>query len=73
MFIVQSLDPYNLYLLFTDAGKFCYSDVLNPASTNESNKALIKLLTNKDPLKSVKSQTEDLPPKSVKVQDWLLL
>ena len=73
MFIVQSPDPNKLCLLFTDTGKFCYSDVLNPASTNESNKVLIKLLTDKDPLKSVISQTEDLPLKSVMVQDWLLL
>ena len=34
------------------------------ASTVESNEALIKLLTGKDPLKSVESQTQDLQLKS---------
>ena len=46
--------------MFTDASKFYYSGVLTQASTDESNKALIKLLTDKDPLKSVKSQMQDL-------------
>ena len=48
-----------------DASKFCYSGVLNQASTDEPNKALIKLFTDKDPVKSVKSQTQDLQLNSV--------
>ena len=47
-----------------DASKFCYSGVLTQASTDESNKALIKLLTDKDPLTSVQSETQDLQLKS---------
>ena len=62
--IVQLPDPNKLYLLFTDVSKFCCSDVLTQASTNESNEALINLLTDKDPLKSVKSKTQDLQLKS---------
>ena len=57
--IVQLPDPNKLYLLFMDASKFCYSGMLTQASTDESDEVLIKLLTNKDPLKSVKSQTQD--------------
>ena len=56
--IVQLPDSNRPYLLFTDASKFCYSSVLTDASTDELNKALIKLLTDKDPLKSVHSQTQ---------------
>ena len=58
--IVQLLDPNKLYLLFTDASKFYYSGMLTQASINESNEAFMKLLTDKDPLKNVKSQTQDL-------------
>ena len=61
--IVQLPDNHKPYILFTDASKFCNSGVLTQASTDESNKALIKLLTDKDPLKSVKSQMQDLQPK----------
>ena len=43
-----------------DVSKFCYSGMLTQASTAESNKALIKLLTDKDPLKKVQSLTQDL-------------
>ena len=38
--------------------------MLTHASTDESNKAFIKLLIDKDPLKSVKSQMSDLQLKS---------
>ena len=38
--------------------------MLTQAFTNESNEALIKSLTDKDPLKSVQSQTQDLKLKS---------
>ena len=62
--IVQLSDPNRPYLLFTDVSKFCYSGVLTEASTDKSNKALIKLPTDKDPLKSVESQTQDLQLKS---------
>ena len=58
--IVQVPDPNKPYLLFTDKSKFCYSGMLTQASTDKSNKALIKLLTDKDPLTSVQSQTQDL-------------
>ena len=63
--IVQLPDPNKPYLLFTDASKFCYSGMLIKASTDESNKALIKLLTDKDPLKSVPLKTQDLQLNSV--------
>ena len=43
-----------------DTIKFCYLGMLTQAFTNESNEALIKLLTDKDPLKSVESQMQDL-------------
>ena len=62
--IVQLPDPNNPYLLFIDETKFCYSGVLPQASTDESNKAPIKLQTDKDPLKSVHSQIQDLQLKS---------
>ena len=58
--IVQLPDPNKPYLLFTDVSKFCYSSVLTQASTDGSNKALIKLFAEKDPCKSVESQTHDL-------------
>ena len=51
--------PNRPYLLFMDANEFCYSDMLTPASTDESNKTLIKLLTDTDSLKNVQSQTQD--------------
>ena len=54
---VQLPDPNKLYLLFMDVREFCYSGVCTQVSTDKSNKALIKLLTNKDPLKNVESQT----------------
>ena len=43
--------------MFTDTSKFFYSCMLTQVSTDESNKALIKLFTKNDPLKSVHSQT----------------
>ena len=58
--IVQLPDPNKPYLLLTDASKNCYSGVLIQASVDESNEALLKLLTDKDPLTSVESQTKDL-------------
>ena len=42
-----------------DVSKFCYSGVLTQASTEDSNEELVKIPTNKDPLKSVISQTQD--------------
>ena len=53
--------------MFMDVSKFCYSGMLTQASTDESNEALIKLLTDNDPFKSVKSQTQDLQLKSIVV------
>ena len=58
--IVQLPDPNKPYLLFTDENKFCYSGILTRASTKDSNEALIKIITSKDPLDSVASQTQDL-------------
>ena len=58
--IVQLPDPNKPYLLFMNASKFCYSGILTQASTDESNKALIKLLTDKDLLKSIQSQMQNL-------------
>ena len=43
-----------------DASKFCYSAMITQASTNKSNEAFIKLLTDKEPLKSVQSQMQAL-------------
>ena len=43
-----------------DASKYCYSGVVTQASTDESNEALVQLLTDNDPLTSVESQTQDL-------------
>ena len=40
--------------------KFCYSGVLIQASTKDSNEALIKILTSKNPLDNVALQTQDL-------------
>ena len=40
--------------------KICYSDVLTQASTEDSNEALLRILTTKDPIKSVESQIQDL-------------
>ena len=57
---VQLPDPHKLYLLFTDASELCYLGMLMQVSTDELNEALIKLLTQKDPLKSVESQMQDL-------------
>ena len=63
--IVQLTNLNKPYLLFTDASKFCYSGMLAQTSTDESNTALLKLLTDKDPLKSVHSQTQKLHLNSV--------
>ena len=58
--IVQLPDPNKPYLLFTDVSMVCYSGMLTQASTSKSNKALIKLLTDSNPLEIVHSQTQDL-------------
>ena len=58
--VVQLPDPNRPYLLFTDASKFCYSDVFTQASTADSNEALIKILTSKAPLPNIESQTQVL-------------
>ena len=58
--IIQLPDPNKPYLLFMDAGKYCYSGVITQASTNESNEALVQLITGNDPLTSIDSQTQDL-------------
>ena len=57
--IFQLPDANKPSLLFTDASKFCYSGVLAQASMKDSNKALIKILTSEDPLKSVELLTQD--------------
>ena len=59
MHIVQLPDPNRPYLLSMDVSKYCYSGVLTQASTDKSNEVLI-LLTKKEPLTSVESQTQDL-------------
>ena len=58
--IVQLPNPNKPYLLVTDMRKFCYSSVLTQVSTEDSNKALMRILTSEDPLESVESQTQDL-------------
>ena len=58
--ITQLPDQNKPYLLFTDASKYCYSGMLTQASMDESNKALVKPLTDKEPFTSVESQTQDL-------------
>ena len=58
--MAQLPDPNKPFLLFTDASKFCYSGIHTHASTKDSNEALIRILTRKNPLDSVASQTEDL-------------
>ena len=58
--IVQLPDPSKPYLLFKDEGKFCYSGVLTQASTEDSNEALLRILTSEDPLRHVEFQTLDL-------------
>ena len=58
--IVQFPDPNKPYLLFMDASKHCYSDIFTQASMDESNEALVQLLSNNNPLTSVTSQTQDL-------------
>ena len=55
--IVHLPDPNKPYLLFTDMSKFCYSGVLTEASTENSNEALLRILTSEDPLKSGISNT----------------
>ena len=57
---VQLPDPNKPYLLVTDASKYRYLGMFTQALTGESNKALLKLLTDKDPLTNVKSETQDL-------------
>ena len=58
--IVHLPDPNKSYLLFTDASKYFYSGMLTQASMDESNEVILKLLTDKDPLNRVESQTQDL-------------
>ena len=58
--IVQLHNPNKPYLLFTDACKCCYSDVRTQVSMRDANKALMRILNSKDPLKSVELQTQDL-------------
>ena len=58
--IVQLPDPNEPYILFKDASKYCWSGILKQASMDESNEALIQLLTEKNPLTNVESQTQDL-------------
>ena len=58
--LVQLPNPNKPYLLFMDASKFCYSGIHTQASTDKSNKALLKLLTDNYLLKSVHSQTQNL-------------
>ena len=58
--IAQLPDPNMPYLLFMDASKYSYSGMLTKASADESNEALAQLLTDKSPLTSVESQTQDL-------------
>ena len=55
--IVQVPDPNELYLLFMDISKYCFSGVLAQTSTEESNEALVKLLTGNDPLTSIFANT----------------
>ena len=40
--IVQLPNPNKPYVLFTDVSRFCYSDVLTQASTEDSNKTLLR-------------------------------
>ena len=56
--IVQLPDPNKAYLLFTDASKYSYSGILTQASMDESNEALVQLLTDYNSLTSVDSQTQ---------------
>ena len=58
--ITQLPDPNKPYLLFKDTSKFCYSGILTQASTKDSNEALMRILTSKDPIKNVESQMQDL-------------
>ena len=58
--VVQLPDPDKPYLLFTDVSKFYRSGVLNQAFMKDSNEAFMRILTSKDPLKSVECQTHDL-------------
>ena len=58
--IVQLCDPNKPYLLFMDASQFCYSGVLNQASTADSNEVLMKILTSQATLTSIESQKQDL-------------
>ena len=57
--VVQLPDPNKPYLLFTDVSKFCYSGILTQASMKDSNESLVRILTSKEPLKSVESKTQD--------------
>ena len=58
--ILQLPDLNKPYQLFIDMSKFCYSGALTQASTEDSNEALLRILTSEDPLKIVESQTQDL-------------
>ena len=57
---LQLPDPNKLYLLFMDTSKYCYSGMLTEASTEDSNKALTKMLTDKDPSEGSNPQTQNL-------------
>ena len=68
--IVQLSDPNQPYLLVMDMSKYSYSGVLRQASMDESNEALLKLLTDKDLVTNVESQTLDLKLNSNLVHRW---
>ena len=57
--IVELPDSNKPYLLLMGASKYCYSGVLNQGPTDESNEALVQLLSENDPLTSIYSQTQD--------------
>ena len=58
--IVQLPDPSKPYLLFMDTSKYCYSGILTQVSVDESNEALVQLLSGDELLTSIESQTQDL-------------
>ena len=64
--IVQLPDPNKPYLLFTDASKFCFPDVLTQASTADCSETLLKILTSEAPLQALihKHRTFNLNPVS---------
>ena len=55
--IVQLPNPNKSCLLFTDVRKLCYLGVITQVSTEDSNKALLRILTSEDLLESMESQT----------------